>query len=87
MPCFSSLELWGLWRRKQNGYDFDYFWWLDTERDIQFIWGHDGQFAFLVPSESLVVLMTSIPNTQGDYQVLADDTLLVVDRIIKACTN
>ncbi len=68
-------------------YDFGYYWWLDTERDIQFMWGHGGQFAFLVPSESLVVIMTSIPNTQGDYQILADEALLVVDQVIEACTN
>jgi len=68
-------------------YDFGYFWWIDTNRNIQFMWGHGGQFAFIVPSESLVVVMTSIPNTQGDYQVDADEALLVVDRIIEACIN
>jgi len=66
-------------------YDFGYYWWLDEERGIQFMWGHGGQFAFIVPSKSLVVVMTSIPNTQGDYQIQADEALLVVDQIIEAC--
>jgi len=49
------------------------------------MWGHGGQFAFIVPSKSLVVVMTSIPNTQGKYQILADEALPVVDQIIEAC--
>jgi len=70
-----------------NDYDFGFFWWLDTDRDIQFMWGHGGQFAFVVPSKSLVVVMTSIPNTQGKYQILADEALPVVDLIIEACLD
>jgi len=64
-----------------------FYWWVDTTRDIHFMNGHGGQYAYIVPSESLVVVMTSIPNTQGDYQVSADHALLVVDQIIQACTD
>jgi CubicO group peptidase (beta-lactamase class C family) len=66
-------------------YDFGFYWWLDTDRGIHFMWGHGGQFAFIIPSESLVVVMTSIPNTQGTYQIQADEALPVVDLIIEAC--
>ena len=66
-------------------FDFGYYWWLDTQRDIHFTWGHGGQFAFIVPAHSLVVVITSIPNTQGDYQIQADEALPIVDEIIKAC--
>jgi CubicO group peptidase (beta-lactamase class C family) len=67
--------------------DFGFYWWLDTARGIHFMWGHGGQFAFIVPSKSLVVVMTSIPNTQGKYQIQADEALLVVDQIIESCTD
>ncbi len=66
-------------------YQFGYYWWLDTKRNIQFTWGHGGQFAFIVPDQDLIVVMTSIPNTQGDYQIQADEALPVVDQIIEAC--
>lgn len=66
------------------GLSFGYYWWFDTERDIHFMWGHGGQFAFIVPSKHLVVVMTSIPNTQGDYQIQADEALSIVDKIIDA---
>ncbi len=65
-------------------YSFGYYWWIDQERGVHFMWGHGGQFAFIIPNKNLVVLMTSIPNTQGDYQISADEALKVVDRIVKA---
>ena len=67
------------------GYQMGYYWWIDTIRGIHFTWGHGGQFAFIVPSKDLVVIMTSIPNTQGDYQVEADEAMHVIDLIIDAC--
>jgi len=66
-------------------FDFGYYWWLDTVRGIHFSWGHGGQFAFIVPDQDLVVVFTSIPNTQGDYQIQADEALPIVDEIIGAC--
>jgi CubicO group peptidase (beta-lactamase class C family) len=68
----------------EMNYYFGYYWWIDPSRGIYFMWGHGGQFAFIVPDKNLVVVMTSIPNTQGKYQIQADDALPVVDRIIGA---
>lgn len=67
-----------------SDYYFGYFWWIDTKRVIYFMWGHGGQYAFIVPAKNLVVVMTSIPNTQGDYQIQADEAFQVVDKIIDA---
>ncbi len=69
---------------EDSDYSFGYYWWIDMSRDIYFMWGHGGQFAFIVPPKNLVIVMTSIPNTQGDYQIQADEALPVVDRIINA---
>ena len=66
-------------------YKFGYYWWYDATRNIHFTWGHGGQFAFIVPDQQLIVVMTSIPNTQGDYQIQADEALPLVDHIIDAC--
>ena len=66
------------------GFSFGYYWWVDTTRDIYFMWGHGGQFAFIVPGEDLLVVMSSIPNTQGDYEIRAEEVLPVVDRILEA---
>lgn len=65
-------------------YDFGYFWWVDNSRNIRFMWGHGGQFAFIISDKNLLVVMSSIPNTQGDYEIQADEALPVVDKIIDA---
>ena len=66
----------------EGAYDFGYYWWIDSSRGIHFMWGHGGQFAFIIPSKNLVIIFTSIPNTQGDYQNNADEVLPLVDKII-----
>jgi len=63
-------------------YVMGYYWWIDTANSIYFMNGHGGQYAFVVPSKELVVVMTAIPNTQGDYQIEADQALEVVYRIM-----
>ena len=65
-------------------YSFGYFWWVDEARKVFFMWGVGGQFAFIVPAKKLVVVMTSLPNTKGEYEIQADEALLIVDRIIDA---
>ncbi|MCP5064334.1 MAG: serine hydrolase [Ignavibacteriae bacterium] len=65
-----------------SDFSFGYYWWIDDSRDIHFMWGHGGQYAFVIPSKNIVVMMTAIPNTQGEYEVQVDDALRVVDKII-----
>ena len=65
-------------------YSFGYFWWIDEFRNIHFMWGVGGQFAFVVPNKNLVIVMTSLPNTKGKYEIQADEALVIVDRIIAA---
>jgi len=69
-----------------DNYDFSfgYFWWIDESRNIYFMWGVGGQFAFIVPDKNLVVVITSFPNTKGEYEIQADEALVIVDRIIAA---
>jgi CubicO group peptidase (beta-lactamase class C family) len=67
-----------------DDFSFGYLWWGDTSRNVHFMWGHGGQFAFIVPSKSLVVVMTSLPNTQADYEIRAEEVLPVIDEIISA---
>ncbi len=65
-------------------YSFGYYWWINKPHNIIHMWGHGGQFAFIHPDKNLLVVMTSIPNTQGDHQVDAFEALEYVDRIVAA---
>lgn len=64
---------------------FGYYWWLLPEKNIYFTWGHGGQFAFIVPNKDLIAVMSSIPNTQGKYQIQADESIPYVEQIIDCC--
>jgi CubicO group peptidase (beta-lactamase class C family) len=63
-------------------FSFGYFWWVIEDRNISFMWGVGGQFAFIVPHKNLVVVMTSYPNTKGEYEIQADEALEIVDKVI-----
>ena len=65
-----------------NNFYFGYYWWIDEARGITFMDGHGGQYAFIVPGKNLVIVMTAFPNTQDDFQIKADEALLIVDKII-----
>ena len=68
----------------QDFFSFGYFWWIDETRNIRFMWGAGGQFAFIVPGKNLIVIMTSFPNTTGEYEIQVNRALEVVDKIIEA---
>ncbi|MDF1698870.1 MAG: serine hydrolase [Saprospiraceae bacterium] len=65
-----------------SNYGFGFFWWVDETRGIYFMWGVGGQFAFVVPDKDMVVVMTSFPNTKGEYEIQSDEALAVVDEIL-----
>ena len=67
------------------GYDFGFFWWMVPNRKIYISWGHGGQLAFIIPEKDLLVVLTSIPNTQGEYQIHADEVMPYIDDIINCC--
>lgn len=71
-------------QRGGNKHSFGFYWWIDEKRDIYFMDGHGGQFAFISPEKNLVVIMTSFPNTQGDYQIRPEEAVLIMDKTMEA---
>jgi CubicO group peptidase (beta-lactamase class C family) len=85
IPSSWVLEMTSVQSQIENyDYSFGFLWWIDEARDTYFMWGAGGQFAFVVPSKNLVIVMTSFPNTAGEYEVQADEALRIVDQIIDA---
>lgn len=64
---------------------FGYFWWKENDRNIFFMWGHGGQFAFVVPDKNLVVVITSETNTDDTYQLAQEKAVQVIDQIVSTC--
>lgn len=65
----------------EDNITFGFYWWRDTGRDIIMMLGHGGQYVFVNKSKSLIVLITSEPNTQGDFQLSLNKGLLIYDKI------
>jgi CubicO group peptidase (beta-lactamase class C family) len=63
------------------GCQFGYLMWIDKSRDMVFMWGHGGQFVFILPAKNLVIVMTAEVNTQDDFQF--STPFEWVDRIVK----
>jgi len=66
---------------RENNVTFGYFWWKDQGRDILMMRGHGGQYVFINKSKNLIVLITSEPNTQDDFQLSLNQGLSIYDRI------
>jgi len=60
---------------------FGFYWWRDTERDIIMMLGHGGQYVFINKSKNFIVVITSEPNTQGNFELSLNKGLSIYDRI------
>lgn len=45
---------------------YGYYWWMVPEAGGYSTWGHGGQYAFVVPSQRLVLLLVAMPDTDSD---------------------
>ena len=65
-------------------FDFGYQWWIEPIRDLKIMWGHGGQLVFIDSTNDLVMVVTAFPNTQGKYQISAQELFPVFDELVKA---
>ncbi len=63
-------------------FSFGYFWWSVQSKGYWFMWGHGGQYAFLVPEKRLMVVITSLTQVDDDVNVSVEDIIGIVDRIV-----
>lgn len=62
---------------------FGYYWWLDPNRDMLFMYGHGGQYVFINRAKKLMVTITAEPNTQGKHSLMPDKAIAIYDRIVE----
>lgn len=62
---------------------FGYFWWSVPSKGYWFMWGHGGQYAFLIPSKRLMIVMTSLTQVDDDVNITIDQIFeQIVDPIV-----
>ena len=60
---------------------FGYYWWSIPSKGYYFMWGHGGQYAFIIPAKQLMVVITSLPQIDDDIGMTIEQIIDVVDRI------
>ena len=60
---------------------FCYQWWKDIKRNVNFTWGHGGQYVFINKDKNLTVVITSERHPNGDFSLSVYDGLSIYDRI------
>ncbi len=65
---------------------FGYYWWIHPEKEYYFMWGHGGQYVFLIPEKNAMVVITSLEQIESDSRIDVREATSLVDRI-KATMN
>jgi CubicO group peptidase (beta-lactamase class C family) len=61
--------------------DFGYYWWGLPSKGYHFMWGHGGQYAFVIPEKNMLVVITSLVQVDDDVAMTLDKITAIVDRI------
>jgi CubicO group peptidase (beta-lactamase class C family) len=64
-----------------NDAAFGYYWWSIPSKGYYFMWGHGGQYAFIIPTKKLVVVITSFTQVDDDVAMTLEQILDIIDRI------
>ena len=65
---------------KPYGWDVGYYWWLIPEWNAFTAWGHGGNFIMILPDHDMVVVLTSMADTNDD---LVGSTLDKLEDLIR----
>ena len=68
----------------QRGFAFGYLWWILPSKGWYFCQGHGGQYAFIIPSKQMLVVITSYPNVDDDCSVPIEYHIGIAERIAAA---
>lgn len=67
--------------KAHNELDFGYLWWIDSDNGIYFTWGHGGQYAFIIPSKKMIVVITSYSQVDDDVNIPVEEIIGIVKKI------
>jgi CubicO group peptidase (beta-lactamase class C family) len=65
----------------ERDFGFGYLWWILPSKGWFLMRGHGGQYAFILPSEKMVVVITSLPNVDDDCSLPVSYYIDIADRI------
>ncbi len=63
---------------------FGYYWWSLPDKGWYWMWGHGGQYAFIMPSKRLLVVMTSLTQVEDGFDLTLEKAMEFADRVAAA---
>ncbi|NJD20559.1 MAG: serine hydrolase, partial [Gemmatimonadetes bacterium] len=69
------------------GIDYGYYWWVVPELRSFSAVGHGGQFAFVTPDLDLLIVMTSLPSSDGETVGTSLEEFLPLARLVMAAAG
>lgn len=60
---------------------FGYLWWIYPVKNIYFTWGHGGQYAIIIPSKNMLVVITSLSQVDDDVNVKVEEIIELAESI------
>lgn len=64
-----------------NNVFFGYYWWSIPSKGYYFMWGHGGQFSFIIPVKRLLVVITSLTQVDDDVNLTLEQIVDIIDCI------
>lgn len=62
---------------------FGYFWWSVPSKGYWFMWGHGGQYVFIIPEKRLLVVITSLTQVDDDVNVSIEQIIAeILDPVV-----
>jgi CubicO group peptidase (beta-lactamase class C family) len=79
------IEMTGAKTTVDDLHTFGYYWWGIPEKHYIHMWGHGGQFAFIIPEKKMLVVITSLSQVDDDVNISIEYILgEIVDPIVAA---
>lgn len=67
------------------GIDYGFYWWRSPADTVVTAFGHGGQYICVAPTKDVVIVLTSEPDTNGDWvEIGLPQFLVLVRRVIEA---
>jgi CubicO group peptidase (beta-lactamase class C family) len=66
-----------------NGFEYGYYFWIDSKKGFFWTWGARGQYIFVVPHKDLVVVITSQEFVGNGKQTSIGEATYLVGRVIE----
>jgi CubicO group peptidase (beta-lactamase class C family) len=66
---------------EDSNVNFGYYWWMIPSKEYYFMWGHGGQYAFIIPARQLLVIITSLTQVDDDVNLSLEQIVDIIDRV------